>query len=371
MINLNNVVVNINKLNKNINEIRKQTNKEIIAVVKSNAYSLNSKYIIKYLQKAKVNFFAFNELDEYLKVVDIIGDSECLIMNSQNRFINKENIHYTINNMDDLRYLVSLNKKVKVQIQIDSGMNRLGIRTMSEYFRIIRTIKNNQNLVYTGIYTHFSSNNEEKWYYERQKNKFLDFTKINTPSLIHSAATASLTKDIVGNYVRVGLAMYGLTDDGFLESIIYVKTRVINEFFVKPKDLIGYGQDKITKNSYLSVIPIGYYEIADFKKIYLPIKSNNQIIWEELKIFGKSCMNHRFIITNFALKKFSYLYLFLKNDTIYTDKYRFLVSTANISKRYVEVKSDISKIFKTTNKKSFTIRKRRNSDKIINFRIVG
>lgn len=370
VINVNSVIVDVNKIEDNITAIEEKTKKKIIAVVKSNAYSLNSRYIVSYLKKVNVKYFAFNELDEYLEIKDVLDGTECLIMNSSNKFSDFSNIHYTINNMDDLQYLLSLNKKVKVQIQIDTGMNRLGIRSMTEFLKILSIVKNNRNFIYTGIYTHFSSCKEEKCYYERQKNRFLDFVNISKPEIVHSAATSSLTKNIVGNYVRVGMAMYGLTDDAFLKSAVYVKTTIINEFFVRTNDLIGYGQDKITKNSHIAIIPLGYYEVADFKQIYYLIKENGNVLWQKLKVFGKSCMNHRFIITNFALKKFSYLYLFIKNDTIYTDKYRFLVSTANIYKRYIEVKSDLSKVFKTTNKKGVTLRKRGYGYKIINFRIV-
>lgn len=181
VINLNRVIVDVNKIKNNIRTIEKNTKKKIIAVVKSNAYSLNSRYIVPILKKANVKHFAFNELDEYLAISDLLDDSECLIMNSSKKVVNKPNIHYTINNMDDLRYLLSLNKKVKVQIQIDTGMNRLGIRSMNEFLKILSIVKNNRNLIYTGIYTHFSSSKEEIYYYERQKNKFLDFSNISSP----------------------------------------------------------------------------------------------------------------------------------------------------------------------------------------------
>ena len=43
---MNNIVyVNIDNLKKNINLIKRKTNKEIISVIKSNAYGLGAKYI--------------------------------------------------------------------------------------------------------------------------------------------------------------------------------------------------------------------------------------------------------------------------------------------------------------------------------------
>lgn len=367
---LNNVVVNLNRLAENIDKIREKTNKKIMAVVKSNAYGLNSKYLIPYLKRFKIDFFVFNETSEYLEVRHLCGNSRCLILNSTNQLIEDENIRYSINKMADLTFLIAQNKKITVHLQIDTGMNRLGIRSMSEYLLILRTIKKNRNIKLEGIFTHFSSNEEEMGYYECQQKRFLDFISLQEYSVIHSAASSSLKKNPLGNYVRVGLAMYGLINEDFLKEALYVKTYLINSFFVRKGDKIGYGQDEISKNDNIGVIPLGYYEMADVKYLFLPIKVNSKIKWQKIFLFGKSCMNHRFIHINFVDKKLSYLYLFLKNGTIYTDKYRFLISIRNIPKRYLEVKSDLSKIFKTTNKKGCRLKQRRNSDQIINFRIV-
>ena len=65
---LNLMIINVNKLIENIYRIKKKTNKEIIAVIKSNAYNTGARPIIKYLKLANVSFFAFKMVGKNLKI---------------------------------------------------------------------------------------------------------------------------------------------------------------------------------------------------------------------------------------------------------------------------------------------------------------
>ena len=47
-------------------------------------------------------------------------------------------------------YLKSLNKEKIVHLQIDSGMNRLGIRSIDEYLEILNILEKSKNIKITG-----------------------------------------------------------------------------------------------------------------------------------------------------------------------------------------------------------------------------
>ena len=98
MININKVIVNINNLYENINTIKEFTKKEIIAVIKSNCYGLNNKYLIKYLKNKQINFFAIVNESEYFYIGQPI-----LVMDSCYKYIDDEHVRYTINSYDDLK----------------------------------------------------------------------------------------------------------------------------------------------------------------------------------------------------------------------------------------------------------------------------
>ena len=54
------MIINVNNIVNNINMIEQKTNKKIMCVLKSNAYNLGAKNILKILLKTKVDFFVFN-----------------------------------------------------------------------------------------------------------------------------------------------------------------------------------------------------------------------------------------------------------------------------------------------------------------------
>ena len=324
----NKVYVDINNLRKNIDIIKSKTNKEIISVIKSNAYGLNAKYIYQYLKKMNINFFCVVNYEEFIDLIDFI-DCPVLVLNSTSKFINSEYLRYTINNLEDLYLYMSFNKKITVHIQIDSGMNRQGIRTIEEYLKILEIIHQCKNITLEGIFTHYSSNYLENSYYNLQSSRFYEYLNYYDYKIIHTAASQSLNKNIIGNYIRIGLSMYGLCNNLGLFPVICLKTSVINTFFLQKDNVVGYGQDELLEDGYINIIPLGYSDCNDF----LEIMYKKDRKWHNAKVFGKSCMNHRFIYTkidNLIKKR-----IYIKVDAN-IDLYRFIVSLNKIEKIYLK-----------------------------------
>ena len=94
------------------------------------------------LKNKQINFFAIANESEYFYIGQPI-----LIMDSCYKYINDEHVRYTINSYDDLKRYMLFNRKITVHINIDTGMNRTGIRTLEEYLLILKEIKNCNNIV--------------------------------------------------------------------------------------------------------------------------------------------------------------------------------------------------------------------------------
>ena len=91
-------------------------------------------------------------------------------------------------------------------------MNRLGIRSIEECKKIINILKTNKFIEIEGLYTHFSTSIDNLIDYNKQCDLFKEYINLYNFKIIHSAATSSLNKNIIGNFVRVGLGIYGFSN---------------------------------------------------------------------------------------------------------------------------------------------------------------
>ena len=99
----------------------------------------------KYLREIGIEYFAVVDIFEFMEIKDLI-DKPVLVFNSSNKYIDSPFIRYTINNLEDAVRYKSFNKKITVHLQIDTGMNRQGIRTINEYLEILNILKNCHNI---------------------------------------------------------------------------------------------------------------------------------------------------------------------------------------------------------------------------------
>ncbi len=337
------MVINTKKIINNINTIHKKTNKAIMAVLKSNAYNLGARKIVKILKQTKIDFFVFNHFREYLECIDLLMDKQVLILESINKRCYDSvsyNVRLSINSLDDARKIASTNNKYMVHIQIDTGMNRDGIKNINDFKEVLKLL--NYNVHIEGIYTHFTdAGNPTKTFF--QQLKFLAFLAIYKPLIIHTSSTSALNYSILGSHCRVGIGLYGF-DEG-LEKAVNLYTKLYRTTILLENEKLGYnGLFKANHTTQIGIIPIGYYEGFRNKYIYFKDKS--------LRVVGKICMNHSFVLLNKRIKNSSLLNIFPISDKINKEKqsyYEQLTSFRNFSRIYItEYKHDLSTIFKKT-----------------------
>lgn len=346
----------VDNIEKNVEIIRKYTKKDIIAVVKSNAYGLGSRKIINILKKINVNFFAFEKNDEYQKCKDLLKNNNVLVMESTTSYDNNLNIRYSINNMIDVYNIKNVNHKIKIHIRVDTGMNRFGIKTIAELKKILSILKTNKNIYIEGIYTHFSSDEFESNYFEKQINKFKKLINTKEYNIIHANATKNLHKEIVGNYVRVGIGMYGYHNP-YLKLLrsVSLNAQPKNIFKTSKNTKISYCQKK-SNEELIGVINYGYNDL-DFSKLQYIYKNN-----KKYKLLGKNCMNHTHFYADDKINYLSWLSILPTNGIIVGSKdynyninwYHLLTSLKGLPKNYIRRSNyDIPKILKYNGEESF------------------
>lgn len=296
------VEINLDNLSNNVKNIVNKYNdyKYYIGMIKSNAYG-HGMYIVNTLIEAGINYLAVSSLDEAMEVRKYNKDIGVLITEIIDiDLIDKaidNNITLTIDNLD---YLKNIKKKCNVHIKIDSGMNRLGVKTKKEFNEIYNYIKDNKNIYLEGIYTHFATPGIKDIYYDLQLKNFKDITSdidLKTIPIVHLSSSFIVLnhpKIEFSNAIRIGTIMYGydislkdynnnlkdkikhLRDDFYikknnispvlrgvnidLKPAFKLKTNVMEIKEVKKGEIIGYGNHKVLEDSKIAILPIGYDE---------------------------------------------------------------------------------------------------------------
>ena len=177
--------IKISNIIKNVKKVKTLLKKKVLlcAVVKSDAYGHGIVEVASLLYK-HCDYFAVSLLNEAISLRLCGIDKPIIILspvteNTVDGLILRD-ITLSVSTLSEL-YLISkrakkLDKRVKVHLAINTGMNRLGFSNKKEILKAISFIKSNKLLTLDGAYSHFGDvcNNA---YTESAYLKFLSLTK--------------------------------------------------------------------------------------------------------------------------------------------------------------------------------------------------
>lgn len=276
--------INLQNLTKNVAAVT-TANRKLIAVVKNDAYGCGAVAVSRHLVAMGIDFLLVNDIYEAIPLLEAGIKVKILVHNSiseQYYYLLKDypNIVITINSLADAKKLSQLNGvKILAHIQVDTKMNRLGLKTLNELDEVMKYAS---QLNIEGIYTHFASPRTMP----EQLEIFKTFTSKYDFPIIHCAATSTVNLTYYGNYVRVGLGLYDINQ------VMSVKTKAIKIAHLEAGEAVGYESEYIaSKPTTIALLPIGYGDgyRRRFEGFYVLA---NGI---KYPIVGRICMNHIFV----------------------------------------------------------------------------
>ncbi len=164
------------------------------------------------------------------------------------------------------------NKKLKIHVNIDTGMGRLGIPYQRAVEIIVRLSKI-KNIKIDGIYTHFATSDEkDKTFANLQLKRFKDIlNELKTgkiaSGIVHAANSGAIL-DMPQSYfdmVRPGISLYGYYPS--LETSGSVKLKPVMSLYssvstvkqISKGDSVSYGRRFIAKHkTNVVTLPVGY-----------------------------------------------------------------------------------------------------------------
>lgn len=263
--------------------------KAVWPVMKSNAYGVGLEQAVEILDQ---NDFEYWIVDSYMEALKIWKKSKKKVlligsMLTENyKIVDFNKVTLMVQNHEELVELGKLNKRVKIHLKINSGMNRQGFE-VEDLEKVLKLLKKHKNIEVEGLMSHLAEAND-KIMTKKQETKFLEAVEILEKGgvrakWIHLGATdgADKTKDKRINAVRVGIGLY--------RGSMKLMSTIIKVRQVKALEKVSYGMTyEVKKDGWLGVIPVGYYEALDRKL------SNGGVVKYKNKYYpmaGRVCMN--------------------------------------------------------------------------------
>jgi alanine racemase len=305
------VEVDLVQFNRNILEIRKYIgNKKICLSIKANAYGHGIFEIAKEAANAKVDYLVVARIDEAVILREKNIDLPILVLSP---FLKEEIstiIQYKIEpiigskkQLDDLlSYLISHNKRTKVHVKLDTGMNREGA-SVQEARDIISVVISHRNTDLISIYSHFVSSEKKDLELNFQQaalfeSIFLPLKQTYPNILGHICNSGGLINFPSYHFdmVRTGFLAYGYIPKGLeneklslIKPCLSLKSQVRRIHLVEKGQGISYDHTYYTKKqTKIALIAAGYGDGYPFN-----LSKNTQVLirGKRFEIVGRICMD--------------------------------------------------------------------------------
>lgn len=251
-----------------------------MAIVKANAYGHGMLEIARTSVSAGATWLGVATLDEALAVRSKLQQNIPILVlgyvaPEHLSVATQYNITVTAVSLDWVNEAARVvQQPVSFHLKIDTGLNRLGCKTLDEVRAVMKIVSRNPKLNCTGAFTHFATSEDmqNKTYFHRQLSSFYDFLSVIpncTNKIIHcanSGATLYHPEQPFFNMVRLGKALMGPPN----EALKHLLPFPLNQTFslhsildvvkqLKVNEKVGYSGEYTTKDTqWVGTVPIGY-----------------------------------------------------------------------------------------------------------------
>jgi len=330
--------INLDSFRHNLHSIKSLIGPDVgtMAIIKADAYGHGAIQCAHAAIKEQVNYIGVGIIQEAIELRENGITSPILILGGIYPNEIEDLIKYNLSTSLSSSVIASAiskkaeqaNKSVGVHIKIDTGMGRLGIQP-EDFLSLLNNVITCKNLKIDGLFTHFSSADEEDPETTRhqisifsdllQRLPATNFSKMNSESnhiLFHSANTAGLLRFPESRFdlVRPGISLFGsfpsptvasvfdsLTNENKatkLRPVMSWKTKIIQIQTLRKGVPVSYGGRYVTKNdrTRIATIPVGYADGLSRR-----LSNNMELLVKETRVkqVGTICMDMCLIdITN-------------------------------------------------------------------------
>lgn len=312
--------INLDNIAHNILNIRKCLKPEtkLLAVIKADAYGHGHREVATVAFRNGTDFFGVASVDEAIQLRRDKFDIPILVLGA----VDGDEIYHAVNNDITLAVFnfetakavsdnaVSLGKRAKIHIKLDTGMSRIGFGVCggeaerAGALEEILAIANLENIDVDGIFTHFARSDEpDRSFTDLQFERFMSVCGELEEKGLHIPIRHCCNSGGIMSYpeyqldmVRSGIITYGHYPNGECEGnplnlrpAMQLKSKITNIKRVGANTPVSYGGTFVTDGiTDIATFGIGY---ADGYFRALSGKAEIIVGGEKARVIGRVCMD--------------------------------------------------------------------------------
>lgn len=346
--------VNLSAIKRNVDNIKKSLPDRTMfcAVAKADGYGHGSVMTAKAAIEAGADWIAVAIPEEAATLRDEGVTAPILVLGPSNRSQWRKGadlkLSMVVASRDCVKSALEAAKEfgatMKLHLKADTGMNRVGVKTLDEARELLDIIRGEELLELEGLMTHFATADEaDKAYARMQNERFKEFIALvkdkGFSPIIHAANSGAALdcKELSYDMVRVGIAMYGcypsdeVKKDVALEPAMSLHTQISHIKTIGAGERLSYGGTYATqRETRVATLPIGY---ADGFNRLLSSRGEVLVRGRRAKVIGRVCMDQILIdVTDIdGVKLHDNVVCFgsQKGETLPVEEYAALCGTIN------------------------------------------
>lgn len=309
-------VVDLGAVKQNIISIRKNLPEKVkfCAVVKADAYGHGSAMVSKAALEAGAEWLAVAIPEEAEALRDEGITAPILVLGPSNLWQTERaaelDLSVVVTSRECVKNAAEVadkhRKKIKLHLKVDTGMNRVGVKTYDEMDAMLADIEKSEFLLLEGLMTHFAAADEEDKAYTLMQNerfgKFIASVRERGFSpLIHASNSGASIDcpDMAYDMVRAGIAMYGCYPSDEVKRSVKLTpamslfTKISHIKTVQRGDKMSYGCTFTAPDEMrIATLPIGYAD--GFNRL---LSNNGEVLIDgkRAKVVGRVCMDQTLV----------------------------------------------------------------------------
>lgn len=375
--------INLDAIGKNIRTFRKHIPAEtkIMAVVKADGYGHGAYRIAQKALNEGAEWLGVALLDEALELRSQGITAPILVLSSfPIRGIEvaiRHDISMTVYQQDIVKEICreaeKLQKTARIHMKVDTGMGRIGMRTVEELRAFVDFTHTCPWIEIEGMFTHFATADEEDTAYTLEQYRMfeglideLEAYGSTVPLLYtNNSAAAMFYPEKSRHMIRLGISLYGQYPSDYAKTTniplvpaFSWKARVSHVKRVPKGTKVSYGATyEAPQEAVIATIPVGY---ADGYNRLLSNKGYVLIKGERAPVVGRVCMDQFMVdvthIPDVAVGEEAVLIGSQGNDEISVDEMAKWLATINyevtcmVSKRVPRVYMENGRVVSVSNR---------------------